>query len=346
MGLMDDIAKLRKDLSLVNTMAETTFVSTMSPILDAILGGGIAKGKFTQIYSESGVGKSTIVLQFCLNACKQDLKVAYIDSEGGVNSDLLHSIGLDPFVDVNFFLFPVSLFEETEKVLDAILPEIDFVVIDSLTFLVPQKLLESSVGDVLPGLQARTEALFIQKYKYLATKHNVGFIFISQTRTTFNFRGQSTVDSAGGKAVKFSMDCRLNLRKTGDMKKRVKTINGVEEIVYGANVACMCKKNRFTSAFIEGNVAVVYGRGISNLMAYVNFLLKNKYVQQTGAWYKVNIPGFEDAPKLQGINGVSKWAKENIDIVMQLLEQAGGFDLVDKGSLYGDDEKKEANGEG
>ncbi|MDD4579609.1 MAG: ATPase domain-containing protein, partial [Methanothrix sp.] len=50
--------------------------------LDLLLGGGFESGIITQLYGESGTGKSNIVMQLAVQAVSRGLRVIFIDTEG------------------------------------------------------------------------------------------------------------------------------------------------------------------------------------------------------------------------------------------------------------------------
>lgn len=50
--------------------------------LDLLLGGGFESGIISQLYGESGTGKSNIVLQLSVQAVARGLRVIFIDTEG------------------------------------------------------------------------------------------------------------------------------------------------------------------------------------------------------------------------------------------------------------------------
>jgi DNA repair protein RadB len=61
---------------------ESSRVSTRSPDLDDLLGGGLEKRTITQIYGEPGCGKSTLCLLASVAVLGEGTPVVYIDSEG------------------------------------------------------------------------------------------------------------------------------------------------------------------------------------------------------------------------------------------------------------------------
>lgn len=50
--------------------------------IDMLLGGGFEAGIITQLYGESGTGKTNVVLQLAVQAVARGLRVVFIDTEG------------------------------------------------------------------------------------------------------------------------------------------------------------------------------------------------------------------------------------------------------------------------
>lgn len=337
-SLQDKLEKLKKKYD-NSTLMDTEFISTGSIIADTVLvdskltkergiEGGLPTSKYIEIYGESGTGKSTFVLYACKTACRKGHKVVYIDAEGGVNESQLIGIGLQEYVGTQFFLFAVDTFEEAEEVIEELKDEgITYFIIDSITALIPGKLKEKSVGDIEPGIKARYAGTFLEKFKSVVKHRKTSFIFINQVRTKLNFRGMSTVDSAGGFSVKFYMDIRLKLRKVKKLEKVMDTIEGRVSVEYGCEAAISAVKNRFNSPFIEGVMHIIYGKGVSNLSSYVKWLQKDGVITGgAGGWYKIKLNEHED--KVRSLSGITQWIKENINEVQEYIDSKGGFLLV------------------
>ena len=69
-----------------------------NPVLNGMFNEGLNIGSVVQIAAESGTGKSTLALEIARELCEQKYKVAYIDTEGGINSNMLETMGISPYV--------------------------------------------------------------------------------------------------------------------------------------------------------------------------------------------------------------------------------------------------------
>lgn len=305
------------------------FINTGSIILDSVIsnGKGLPRGKMIEIHSDKGIGKSTIILQACKKACDAGKVCIYLDVEDGANDDQLESIGLLQYKGSLFFVYPVATYKDAEEALNLFDGEdIAFIVLDSITALMPDELLDKSVADVLPGLKARYDSLFLQKYKAYLKRNTCSIILINQIRTSLNFRGMSTQKAAGGKALEFYPDIILEMKKISDLTKKATTVEGVTEIKYGSEVSVKALKNRYNAPFIEGVISIIYGKGASNLSAYTRWLQNNGCFTRSGGWYTIQVG--ELTGKAQGANGLLKWVKENHVAVLDYINSHGGFVLL------------------
>ena len=68
--------------------------------IDDLLGGGFEKGVITQIFGPPSSGKSNIALSLAVNVAKNNRKVIYIDTEGGISIDRIKQISGPYFSNV------------------------------------------------------------------------------------------------------------------------------------------------------------------------------------------------------------------------------------------------------
>ena len=91
--------RVKKINGKTTSFIEHEIISLEHPVLDGIFHGGFPKGSIIQLAAQSGVGKTTLVLQISKILCSKGLNVAYFDVENGLNKNLLHTTGVLPFVD-------------------------------------------------------------------------------------------------------------------------------------------------------------------------------------------------------------------------------------------------------
>ena len=63
-----------------------------NPVLMGMFNGGLPRRSVVQIAAQSGAGKSTLAVQIARECIAQNLKVAYIDAEGGLNTNMLQTM--------------------------------------------------------------------------------------------------------------------------------------------------------------------------------------------------------------------------------------------------------------
>ena len=111
-------------------------ISTGSRAIDVVLGGGIHTGMITNIYGESGSGKSQICFTVCANCAKHSANILFIDTTGNFRPERIMEIsGSKLTLEKISYIRAFTTTEQsnaTKKIID-VRPKL--VVIDSLTSL-------------------------------------------------------------------------------------------------------------------------------------------------------------------------------------------------------------------
>lgn len=316
-----DFASIMADISKdYKTNFETQYLDSGSVIMNMAFGGGFPLGKNIEIYSESGYGKSTIVLSMCKKLCQQGHKVLYIDAEGSIDK-LIESMKIhtDDETDLlwspdkpdnPFVVLQTCYFEDIEKALERMIPNYDsnghpldsnfrLIVIDSVAALCPKEYRgdtgekESlSIASNKPGVMAKLMTAFIRKFNGYKTMYNCSFLYINQMRDNL---GLSYADkykdmTPGGKALYYFCDIILKLNSRSLHKEKKETGFGeIQEVTTEREVNVVAVKNKLTNGGIGLPLQVRFGIGISNIAA-MPYLLPKKYI--------VNDKG-EEIPMLQ-----------------------------------------------
>ena len=74
------------------------------------------------------------------------------------------------------------------------------------------------------------------------------------------------------------------------------------------------------------NLAIIFGKGISNEYAYYDFLLNDKSVVKSGAWFNIKIG--DSTYKAHGVSQVIDWINEHKDLVREHINNSGGYKLL------------------
>jgi RecA/RadA recombinase len=111
-------------------------LSTGSKAVDALLGGGIHTGMITDIYGESGSGKSQLCFTLCANCAKEAASALFIDTAGTFRPERIIEIsGSQLALEKITFIRAFTTIDQTiatKKILEV---QPSLVVVDSLTSL-------------------------------------------------------------------------------------------------------------------------------------------------------------------------------------------------------------------
>jgi recombination protein RecA len=102
-------------------------------------------------------------------------------------------------------------------------------------------------------------------------------IFINQIRMKIGVMYGSPETTTGGNALKFYASVRLDIRRTGAIKKG-------EEVV-GNETRVKVVKNKMAPPFREAHFEILYNEGISKLGELIDLGVEHGFVEKSGAWY-------------------------------------------------------------
>ena len=314
------------------TCKEEVFTPSGSIIFDAIVsdGRGLPEGVFIEIASESGCGKSTMCLHIAKKYCSQGKRVIYIDTESGLNGNQIDCFGMRQYVE-NMLFIPVRMqtYGEVDTFLTQILDdkEVSLIIYDSITATVPGRLTEKNVDEMNePGVAARAQSNFMQKFKARFKNSNKTVIFVNQLRTKIAMGyGQVTkLAQAGGQALGYYMDIRIMMKK---IKMLEQTLPGYEKPVpYGCDLAIWADKNRYARPLLKKVITIHFGKGISNAGALRSVLEYHGIVTRVlRKGWNVKYQG-EDiiVPK----DDIDNFIKDHLSYFVDVADHLGGIKLI------------------
>ncbi|MEO8103643.1 MAG: recombinase RecA, partial [Betaproteobacteria bacterium] len=202
-----------------NAIPDIIAVSTGSLGLDIALGiGGLPRGRVCEIYGPESSGKTTLTLQVIAEMQKTGGTAAFIDAEHALDPQYAAKLG----VNINDLLISQpDNGEQALEIADMLVRSgsVDIVVIDSVAALTPRAEIEGEMGDQLPGLQARLMSQALRKLTANIKRSNTLVIFINQIRMKIGVMFGSPETTTGGNALKFYASVRIDIRRTGSIKK-------------------------------------------------------------------------------------------------------------------------------
>jgi RecA/RadA recombinase len=113
-----------------------TTISTGSKAVDALLGGGIHTGMITDIYGESGSGKSQLCFTLCANCAKEAASTLFIDTAGTFRPERIMEIsGSQLALEKITFIRAFTTIDQTNATKKILEVQPTLVIVDSLTWL-------------------------------------------------------------------------------------------------------------------------------------------------------------------------------------------------------------------
>jgi len=252
-------------------------VSTGSLALDVALGiGGLPKGRVIEIYGPESSGKTTLCLQVVAEIQKHGGTAAYIDAENALDPSYAERLGVHV---ADLLISQPDTGEQALEIADMLVRSnsVDCIVVDSVAALVPKAEIEGEMGDSHVGLQARLMSQALRKLTANIKRSNTLVIFINQIRMKIGVMYGSPETTTGGNALKFYASVRLDIRRTGAIKKG-------EEVV-GNETRVKVVKNKMAPPFREAHFEILYNEGISKLGELIDLGVENGLVEKSGAWY-------------------------------------------------------------
>jgi len=273
-------------------------ISTGSLGLDIALGiGGLPKGRVVEIYGPESSGKTSLTLHVIAEIQKLGGTAAFVDAEHALDPSYAQKLGVN--VDELLVSQP-DTGEQALEITDMLVRSaaVDVVIIDSVAALTPKAEIEGEMGDHHVGLQARLMSQALRKLTANIKRSNTLVIFINQIRMKIGVMFGSPETTTGGNALKFYASVRLDIRRSGSIKKG-------EEIL-GSETRVKVVKNKVAPPFKVAEFDILYNEGISRESEIVNLGVQLNLIEKSGAWYS-----YKQEKIGQGKENVRLYLKEN-----------------------------------
>jgi recombination protein RecA len=257
-----------------------------------------------EIYGPESSGKTTLTLQVIAEMQKVGGTAAFIDAEHALDPQYAQKIGVN--VEELLISQPDNG-EQALEIADMLVRSgsVDVVVIDSVAALTPRAEIEGEMGEPQMGLQARLMSQALRKLTANIKRSNTMVIFINQIRMKIGVMFGNPETTTGGNALKFYASVRLDIRRTGAIKKG-------DEVI-GSETRVKVVKNKVAPPFKQAEFDILYGIGISREGEIVELGVAHKLVDKSGAWYAYN------GEKIgQGKDNAREYLKEHPEIAKEI----------------------------
>jgi recombination protein RecA len=282
-------------------VVQVDVISTGSLGLDIALGiGGLPRGRVVEIYGPESSGKTTLALQVIAECQKLGGTAAFVDAEHALDPQYAKKLGAD--VD-NLLVSQPDTGEQALEIVDMLVRSgaVDIVVVDSVAALTPKAEIEGEMGDTHMGLQARLMSQALRKLTGNIKRSNTLVIFINQIRMKIGVMFGNPETTTGGNALKFYASVRLDIRRTGSIKKG-------DEVI-GSETRIKVVKNKVAPPFKQAEFEILYGEGISRESEVIDLGVQASFVEKSGAWYS-----YQGQRIGQGKENARQFLKENSEL--------------------------------
>jgi recombination protein RecA len=292
----------------ISTFRDVETISTGSLGLDVALGvGGLPRGRVVEIYGPEASGKTTLTLHVIAECQKKGGTAAFVDAEHALDPVYAEKLGVN--IDELLVSQPDSG-EQALEITDMLVRSgaVNLVVIDSVAALTPKAEIEGEMGDSHMGLQARLMSQALRKLTGNIKRSNTMVIFINQIRMKIGVMFGNPETTTGGNALKFYSSVRLDIRRTGAIKK------GDE--VLGNETRVKVVKNKVAPPFRKAEFDIIYGQGISREGELIDLGVKYEFIDKSGAWYS-----YKNNRIGQGKDNVRNFLRDNSEVATELEDK-------------------------
>lgn len=307
--------KYKRPVVVRGGMEEIKRLSTKLSTLDNLFGGGLPRTRWTMIYGDSSVGKTT----FCYYIVnlqqkeKKDSKVLIIDAEHSWEPDYASEFGMDP--DNYYYNRPDTL-EEAMSIIRKLAPFMDLIIVDSITSVASESEIEREMEQDTMALTARRLSQFFRVTTPTIGKSNAVVILVNQLRTA-GLGGLFTYDTfPGGHALKHNCSMIVQMmRGSKDDRPKEKIDGKMVEVGFGMKFKVQKTKVSKT----EGQETILnYYTQAPHFSPYDDAfktgVLKG-VITRGGAWYEY------DEIKTQGGDAFLQELKENDKVFKKLQKE-------------------------
>lgn len=282
-----------------------TFISSGAAIIDATIGGGYPLGRIVNIVGDKSAGKTLLAIEACANFHAQFPKdaIRYAESEAAFDEDYAEALGMPvKHIDFGDKEKPVRTVEDWSADVEAFIKKCagkrGLYILDSFDALsddaeAKREITEASFG----ASKAKKSGEMFRRLTARLEESKVLLIVVSQLRDKIGVTFGEKQTRSGGRALDFYASVIIWLAEIGKIKM---TQNKIERVI-GVKVKARVKKNKVGLPFRECEYPILFGYGIDDITASVEWLFSvgrsdmvRDEVDMSEAGYKKRIQNLRD----------------------------------------------------
>lgn len=182
-------------------------LSTGSELIDSFLKGGLEKGLITNVFGESGSGKTNLCVQVAAEIAEKGEKVVYIDTEKGFSPERFKQIADEESLDRMVLNEPMEFEQQEEaiKSLEEVAGEHDpeAIIVDSMVSLYRLQ----AKGDQIQEMNQKLSQQLSELSK-IAREQNIPVLVTNQVYTSFD---ENELELVGRDVPRYWSKCLLKL---------------------------------------------------------------------------------------------------------------------------------------
>ena len=221
---------------------------------DRVLGGGIVAGSLVLIGGDPGIGKSTILLQMCINLAKSKLKVLYISGEESLKQIKLRATRLGDIEGELKFLCETNL-DTISIVIENESP--DVVIIDSIQTMFKEEIAAGpgSISQVREGTNVLMN---------IAKKNNIAIFIVGHVTKEGQVAGPRVLEHMVDTVLYFEGERQISYRILRAVKNRFGSTNEIG--VFEMQQAGLVEVKNPSEYMLSGRPKAASGTSVACLM--------------------------------------------------------------------------------
>lgn len=265
-----------------------TFIPSGASVFDCVLGGGWPLARVSNVVGDKSTGKTLLAIEAMTNFSRlfpKKIKIRYTETEQAFDDGYAAALGM-PLDRVLRPEEPIETVEEFYEDLHWYLDqynEAGLYILDTLDALSDAAELDRDItkGSYGTGKAAKMSEAFRKSIRHIE-QSQCHLMIISQVRDAIGVTFGRRYRRSGGRALDFYASQTVYLAHLGEIRQ---TRSGLKRPV-GINVRVKCTKNKIGLPFRTCDLPILFGYGVEDISACIDWLVDNKQTGRTGLTIK------------------------------------------------------------